>query len=177
MDIHTDRKGRLLGRTELVGTLMLLTQDMKELIAFFEKNSVEYVLVGGYAVNYYGYVRSTQDIDFLVMPSPENAQNLMLALAEFGFAGAGIPQKLFEREGTAVHLGVEPNRIDLLTRLKGVSNEEIFTNKERVKLGGTSLNIIAYSDLLAAKRNSDRPRDLADVDELEKTNRNGSYSR
>lgn len=155
---------------------MLFTQDMKELIDFFEKYEVEYVLVGGFAVNYYGYVRSTQDIDFLVMPSPENAQNLMKALADFGFAGANIPQEYFEREGTAVHLGVEPNRIDLLTYLKGVSNEEIFSNKIRVNLGGTQVNIIGYFDLLTAKRNSKRPRDLADVDELEKTNRKSKSS-
>lgn len=155
---------------------MLFTQDMKELIDFFEKHEVEYVLVGGFAVNYYGYVRSTQDIDFLVMPSPENAQNLMKALADFGFAGANIPQEYFEREGTAVHLGVEPNRIDLLTYLKGVSNEEIFSNKIRVNLGGTQVNIIGYFDLLTAKRNSTRPRDLADVDELEKTNRKNKSS-
>jgi len=150
---------------------MLFTQDMKDLIEAFERNRVQYVLVGGHAVNYYGYVRSTQDIDFLVMPSSENAQNLMKALSEFGFGGAEIPREYFEREGTAVHLGVEPNRIDLLTHLKGISNDTVFGNRKRVELGGMLLNIIAYSDLLAAKRNSERPRDLADVDELEKTNR------
>jgi predicted nucleotidyltransferase len=150
---------------------MLFTPDMKELIKAFENNGVQYVLVGGYAVNYYGYVRSTQDIDFLVMPSPENAQKVMKALSEFGFGGAGIPREYFEREGTAVHLGVEPNRIDLLTHLKGISNDTVFGNRKRVELGGMLLNIIAYSDLLAAKRHSERPRDLADVDELEKTNR------
>ena len=126
---------------------MLFTQDMKDLIEAFERNRVQYVLVGGYAVNYYGYVRSTQDIDFLVMPSPENAQNLMKALSEFGFGDAGIRQEYFEREGTAVHLGFEPNRIDLLTRLRGISNETVFRNSKRVDLVGVLLNIIAYSDL------------------------------
>ena len=150
---------------------MLFTQDMKDLIEAFERNRVQYVLVGGHAVNYYGYVRSTQDIDFLVMPSPENAQKVMKALSDFGFGGAGIPQEYFEREGIAVHLGVEPNRIDLLTRLRGISNEAVFRNKKRAELGGIPLDIIAYSDLLAANRRSERPRDLADVDELEKTNR------
>ena len=111
---------------------MLFTQDREDLIKAFENNGVQYVLVGGYAVNYYGYVRSTQEIDFLVMPSLENAQKVMKALSDFGFGGAGIPQEYFEREGTAVHLGVEPNRIDLLTRLRGISNETIFRNKERV---------------------------------------------
>ncbi len=80
-------------------------------------------------------------------------------------------QEYFEREGTAVHLGVEPNRIDLLTTLQGVSNVTIFENVERVEFGGVFLNIIAYADLLAVKRHSGRPRDRADADELEKSRR------
>ena len=150
---------------------MNLTNDMRELIRAFEKYSVRYALVGGYAVNYYGYVRSTQDVDFLILPSPENAARVMKALEDFGFGGAGIPREYFEREGTAVHLGNEPNRIDLLTTLRGVSIAAIFRNLERVDFGGVELNIIALADLLSAKRHSTRPRDLADVDELEKANR------
>lgn len=147
---------------------MHFSQDMRELIEAFEKNNVQYVLVGGFAVNYYGYLRATQDIDFLVMPSEENALNLMNALSEFGFGGAGIPKECFEQKGTAVHLGVEPNRIDLLTNLLGVSNFTIFENLERVEFGGVLLNIISYEDLVEAKRRSERPRDLADADELQK---------
>jgi len=56
---------------------MLFTADMKELLGLFQTHRVEYVLVGGFAVNYYGYVRTTQDIDFLVFPSPENAERIM----------------------------------------------------------------------------------------------------
>jgi hypothetical protein len=46
---------------------MALSDDMAELLSLFEKHEVEYVLVGGYAVNDYGYIRSTQDIDLLVI--------------------------------------------------------------------------------------------------------------
>jgi predicted nucleotidyltransferase len=148
---------------------MIFTQDMKELIEFLEKHEVEYVLVGGFAVNYYGYVRMTQDIDILIFPSPENARKMMNVLDEFGFGKAGIPTEYFEIEGTAIHLGVEPNRIDLLTNLKGVSNKDIFERKERIKFKNIFLNIISLKDLLACKKLSDRPKDLADADELEKT--------
>jgi predicted nucleotidyltransferase len=142
---------------------------MKEFIELLEKYQVEYVVVGGFAVNHYGYVRTTQDIDMLIFPSEKNAQKMLETLEEFGFGGAGITRDCFETAGTAVHLGVEPNRIDLLTNLKGVSNEEIFKKKKRAKYGKISLNIISLNDLLECKRCSDRPKDLADVDELEKT--------
>lgn len=148
---------------------MILTQDMKDFIELLEKYQVEYVVVGGFAVNHYGYIRTTQDIDMLIFPSTKNAEKMIVTLDEFGFGSAGITRDCFETAGTAVHLGVEPNRIDLLTNLKGVSNEEIFKKKKRVKYGKIFLNIISLHDLLECKRCSDRPKDLADVDELEKT--------
>ena len=67
---------------------MILSQDMKDLVALFEKYEVQYALIGGYAVIYYGVIRTTQDIDFLIKPEPHNAQQMMLALREFGFANA-----------------------------------------------------------------------------------------
>jgi hypothetical protein len=149
---------------------VVLTADMKDLFGLFQRHGVQYVLVGGFAVNYYGYVRTTQDIDLLVFPSADNAQRIMIALSEFGFGGAGIPQELFEREGSAVHLGTEPNRIDILTNLKGVSNSMIFAGSQIVDVDEVPVRIISFDHLVEVKRSSDRPRDLADADELVKIN-------
>ncbi|MCX6584018.1 MAG: nucleotidyltransferase [Candidatus Aminicenantes bacterium] len=141
---------------------------MKDLIEIMERHEVEYVLVGGFAVNFYGYVRTTHDVDILVNPSFENARKMVKALEEFGFGSDGVPAGYFETEGTAIHMGVEPNRIDLLTNLKGISNEEIFQRKDRVKFENIFLNIISFEDLLSCKKKSDRLKDLADADELER---------
>ena len=149
---------------------MQFSADMRELLRLFEEHGVQFTLVGGHAVNFYGYVRTTQDMDLLVSPTADNAPRIMGALTEFGFGGAGIPQELFERDGGAVHLGVEPNRIDILTSLKGVSNTKIFSGSEVVEVDGVTVNIISLDDLLQVKRCSDRPRDLADADELAKIN-------
>lgn len=148
---------------------MFFSNDMKELINLFHKHNVSYCLVGGFAVNYYGYIRATQDIDFLILPSKENSAKVMDALHEFGFGKAGIPKEYFEEAGSVVHLGVEPNRIDLLTHLVGISNEQIFSNARQIELDDTTVNIIAYSDLILAKKSSKRLRDQADADELEKS--------
>ncbi len=145
---------------------MALTKDMRELLEILERHGVRYMVVGGFAVNYYGYVRTTQDIDLLLYPSPENAEAVMAALTEFGFGGAGIPQDCFEKEGTAIHLGVEPNRIDLLTHLKGIDNDRLFSNMQKVKLEDAVVNIISREDLVATKRRSGRIRDRADAEEL-----------
>jgi predicted nucleotidyltransferase len=149
---------------------VLFSADMKELLRLFEEHGVQYALVGGHAVNFYGYVRTTQDLDLLVLPTAENAERIVEALSAFGFGGAGIPRALFERDKGAVHLGAEPNRIDILTSLKGVDNEKIFKGSQLVEIDGVSVNIISLEDLVRVKGNSDRPRDLADADELAKIN-------
>lgn len=140
--------------------------DMRELLELFDSHQVRYALVGGFAVNYYGYVRATQDVDLLVLPTSDNAARIMKALAEFGFADAGIPEGCFTRPGTAIHLGAEPNRIDLLTSLKGVGADEIVAEAHRARIGDIEVNVIRFDHLIAVKRSSDRPRDQADADEL-----------
>ena len=147
---------------------MFFSGDMRDLMNLFEKYSVQYLLVGGFAVNYYGYVRTTMDIDILVFPSQKNANQIILALKEFGFGSADIPIDYFSKEGCAVHLGVEPNRIDILTKLKDISNRQIFNNSKKIQYDGLELNIISKEDLLESKKKSSRLKDLADAEELEK---------
>lgn len=147
---------------------MLFSDDMRDLVVLFEKHKVDYALVGGHAVNFYGYVRSTQDIDLLIYPSKQNASKVMTALAEFGFGEAGIPIERFETPGSAIHLGVEPNRIDLLTHLKGMDVDQVFANLNRAEVGGILLNVIGRTQLIEAKRGSDRLKDQADAEELDK---------
>ena len=145
---------------------MILSQDMKDLVALFEKYEVQYALIGGYAVIYYGVIRTTQDIDFLIKPEPHNAQQMMMALREFGFANTGIEASHFEKESVAIHLGVEPNRIDLITSILGVENEEIFKHIENVQIDNCPLKIISLKHLRQSKESSKRYKDLADAEAL-----------
>jgi len=146
---------------------MVFTADMKDLLLLFNQRQVEYVLVGGYAVNYYGYNRSTQDIDIFVRPSPENAQRIVSALEKFGFGSDDVPLDYFLSEGQAIHIGMEPNRIDLLTGLKGKSFADIFDGACITEAEGISFRIISIQHLLCIKRCSTRKKDQADAEELE----------
>ena len=143
------------------------SNDMIQLMKLFRDHGVEYLLVGGYAVNYYGYARATQDLDLLVRPSSENAKRIMASLNEFGFGNAGIPSASFETPGTAIHLGSEPNRIDLLTTLKDMDLDWVFEHRELVTLGSLEIPIIHLGDLIKTKKRAGRLRDLADAEELE----------
>jgi hypothetical protein len=58
--------------------------DFKELLAEFNAQAVEYLVVGAHALAAHGHVRATKDLDVWVRPSPENASRVLRALAEFG---------------------------------------------------------------------------------------------
>lgn len=135
--------------------------------------SVEFVVVGAFALAAHGVPRATGDIDFFVRPSPENAQRVMRALARFGapVSQAGVTPADFASPGTVYQIGVAPRRIDLITEISGVTFAEAWrTRVERASVGRT-LPFLGRRALLANKRASGRPKDLADVALLEAARR------
>jgi len=69
---------------------MEVQPDFRDLLELFSAHAVEYVIVGGYALAFHGAPRFTADLDILVKGSPENAQRILSALAEFGFKSVGL---------------------------------------------------------------------------------------
>lgn len=67
---------------------MTLHPDIHEFIALCLSQKVEFLLVGGYALAFHGAPRFTEDIDFMVLVSPGNADKLDQVLKDFGFGGA-----------------------------------------------------------------------------------------
>jgi predicted nucleotidyltransferase len=53
-----------------------------ELMASFDKNEVEYVVIGGIAINLHGFSRNTEDIDLFVNPNEDNIKKLQFSLFE-----------------------------------------------------------------------------------------------
>ncbi|CAM2009986.1 nucleotidyltransferase domain-containing protein [Acanthopleuribacter pedis] len=97
---------------------MNIQHHFKELLALLEKNQVEYVVVGGYAVAYHGHPRFTKDIDIFYRRDDENLEKLKSSLVVFGFRLEDLDERLFEF-GNIVKIGVEPSRIDLLNEIDG----------------------------------------------------------
>ena len=61
-----------------------LPQDFREFLKLLTEHQVEYLLIGGYAVGYYGYPRTTADMDVWVSLDQTNAERLVSVLNEFG---------------------------------------------------------------------------------------------
>jgi hypothetical protein len=69
---------------------MEIQSDFRDLLESFNKNRVEYVIVGGYALAFHGAPRYTGDLDILVNASEDNAHRILQALNEFGFGSVGL---------------------------------------------------------------------------------------
>ena len=64
---------------------IVLPPDFKEFLNLLKGKSIEYLLIGGYAVGYHGYPRATNDMDIWIAIAPKTAEQMVLALREFGF--------------------------------------------------------------------------------------------
>lgn len=145
---------------------MELIQDLKEFIQLLDAHKVEYLIVGGAAVNALGFVRMTEDLHFWLKRDEPNAEKTLSALIEFGFNDF-TKEDLLNPKAVLI-LGRPPNRIDLLTWTSGREFEDCYPRRTYARLGGVRVPLISLEDLIINKRASGRPRDLADVDEFER---------
>ena len=147
---------------------MKLQTDLREFIELLNSHGVDYLVVGGHAVAFHGYPRFTGDIDFLIRAVPDNASRLVAALREFGFDYAETLRESLTRSEIIVQLGRPPNRIDILTSASGIDFEVAADSAIEAELDGVPVRFPDRATLLVNKRASGRPKDLADIDELEK---------
>ena len=144
----------------------MLTSDFKEFAALLNSNAVEYMVVGGYALAAYGHPRYTGDLDFWVGTQIHNADRVLAALAEFGFAGLGIRKEDLTSPNQVIQLGYSPARIDLLTSLDGVDFAECYLRRMTVLVDGVELGFIGLDDFKTNKRAVGRHQVLADLEAL-----------
>lgn len=91
----------------------------------------------------------------------------MDALAEFGFGALDLDIADFLEPGQIIQLGYPPNRIDLLTSLKGVDFAACYPARVTLALDDVELNFIDLENLKRNKRAAGRLQDLADIENLE----------
>lgn len=145
----------------------MLSKDFKEFIRLLNEHSVRYLLVGGYAVAFHGHPRYTKDLDVWIELSGENAGRILEALDEFGFGTLGLKASDFVEEEQIIQLGYPPNRIDILTTLKGLQFEDCYNARVEVEIQGVHMDFIDIENLKKNKRTTGRPQDLADAENLE----------
>jgi hypothetical protein len=143
-----------------------LLPDLREFLKLLNDHHVEYLLVGGYAVSYHGYVRSTGDLDIWIAMNPENAQRMVELLRAFGFGGTGLSIDLFLRPHQVTRMGREPVRIEILTTVSGIDFTEAYAQRIVDVIDGIPVSVISRQHLEINKRAAGRTKDLADLDNL-----------
>lgn len=145
-------------------TIQLLP-DFKEFLQLLKSHGVRYLVVGGYAVTFYGYPRATGDIDIWVAVDSVNLRGVALSLREFGFPIPDPPEDVLSY-GEFLGLGVRPFRIEILTKIDGVSFEECYARRQQGDAEGEIIEFIGYADLKVNKEASGRHKDLNDLEQL-----------
>jgi hypothetical protein len=164
--------------------------DAERLLSALARQRVDYVLIGGVAIQAYGHVRTTQDLDVIAAWTPENAERLAAALRELGARLRGVdadllgidlgnPQHIYE--GGNFLMSTPHGDLDVFaveqTAGAPSSYRELRDRAVAVEVLGVRLLVANPEDLIrmktAASRFRDRPeekrrQDLDDIAVLER---------
>lgn len=144
-----------------------------QLLTELNVQEVEYLVVGGYAVNFHGYRRTTGDIDIWI--KPENEINKQKIINCFRNLGVSEPKLIllndldFSKPVVFVD-GEEPFKIDFMTFISGVTFEEAWPKKVVANLDGLNIPFIHLNHLVLSKFSTGRSQDKIDIEKLQKIN-------
>ena len=146
----------------------IFNDDFRDLIDALNKCQVEYLLVGGYAVNLNGYRRTTGDMDIWVNVTPENHKKLLIAYRIFGLPTSDISEDIFlnNNEIDVFTYGAPPVSIDIMKAMKGCDFNEAYKISNIYEESGLEIRYIHITTLLQAKKASGRHKDLDDIEKL-----------
>ena len=144
-----------------------MNNDYLELLRGFSTAEARYLIVGAYAVAVHGRPRSTGDLDIWVEPTPENAIRVLRALVAFGTPASDLTVAELSLPGLVYQIGVAPRRIDILTSLTGLDFPRAWESRVRHTFADVECPVLGREDLKTNKRAVGRPRDLADIADLE----------
>jgi hypothetical protein len=150
--------------------------DARELFKALAHREVEYVTIGGIAIQAYGGQRLTQDLDVAIDASPENIKRLASALLDLdarilapdGQRSSSVPTAPLLASSDQWHLITPHGPLDIITLPAHLGPfADMRARAHEVSLGELSIPIAHREDLLEMKRAAGRPQDLADIRLLE----------
>jgi hypothetical protein len=144
-----------------------MNRDYVEMLAALSAAGADYLVVGAHALSVYGRPRATGDLDLWIRPTKANAARVWAALERFGAPLGELTRDDLAAEDLVFQIGVAPDRIDILTTVTGLTFDEAWASRATLTLEGVAVPVIGRDCLIKNKKALGRPRDLADVAELE----------
>ncbi|MEN8249401.1 MAG: hypothetical protein ABFS32_10755 [Bacteroidota bacterium] len=156
--------------------MSIFNSDFIEYLTLLNEYQVEYVLVGGMAVNLHGYRRTTGDMDIFVKSDFENHQKLKSVHLDFGMhmGEMDVLENFLDIEKYDVFtFGISPIQIDVLTACKGITFNHAFSNSVKMEVADNlEVLVTDYRSLITMKKAANRLRDQMDIEELKKIKSN-----
>lgn len=143
-----------------------MNQDFLDLLRAFCDRNVRFLIVGAYALAVHGRPRATGDLDVWVDATPDNAARLMTALGDFGAPLTTVTAKDFSSPGIVFQIGLPPARVDVLTRLSGITFNEAWPTRVRAPFGDLHVDYLGRDAFIRNKRATGRAKDLGDIEGL-----------
>jgi hypothetical protein len=153
----------------------MLNPDFKDILSALNEAGAEFLVVGAHALAAHGHVRATGDFDIWVRASADNARRVEAAFEAFAGASLavfGVDVEELAVPGTGIAIGAEPNRIDLHTRIAGLTFEDAASDAIEATMFGQRVRVLSHRALVAAKKASierrpeDSPKRAQDVADL-----------
>jgi hypothetical protein len=150
--------------------------DPVEVFRVLNGHAVDYLIIGGVAVQAYGHVRTTQDVDVIVAPDTRNLERLAAALKELRARLKGVDAHLLGidptnvthlRDGANFGLATRAGGLDVWTdaaELKGARSwKEMRERAVIAEVGEQPLHFVHRDDLIRMKLAAGREKDLQDI--------------
>ncbi len=144
-------------------------KTFEELLEDFSQSQINYILVGGLAVDLCGFSRVTEDMDILIERSEENIKKLLGRLVLFGEGAArDLHPDDFTLEEGCIRI-VEEFPLDVFTLIKGHSYRDLLSYSDVfITEKGVKIRHLNAEGLIWLKEGSERTKDQWDVLELKK---------
>ncbi len=144
--------------------------DAERILRALAEHGVDYVLIGGLAVQTHGHVRTTNNADLIPAPDPANLARLAATLRDLdarvlnpGEEGTEVDATMLPR-ATIWQFATRDGGIDVMREVPGGRTyEELSDRALRVKLGDIEVPVVDLDDLIQMKLARGRPTDLADL--------------
>jgi hypothetical protein len=142
--------------------------DFREFLIALNKQHVRYLLVGGYAVIFHGYSRTTGDMDIWIDRTEVNYERLLLAFRDFRMAVFDMTLQNFlnANQFEVFRFGRKPVAIDIMVNMSGLNFDECFERVTYFEDDGIRIPVVHLQDLKSAKKIAGRNKDLDDLEHL-----------
>ena len=147
-----------------------MNEDFRDLLQALLDAGARFLVVGAHAMAVHGVPRATGDLDVWISPDRANSERVWRALLAFGapVSELGLSRGDLETPGMVVQVGMPPRRIDFLTEASGLVFEDAWQARTTYRMDSLEVPFLSRQDLVRNKRATGRPKDLADLDVLER---------